>query len=56
MTMHSPPLEGNYCDEHGKAVKPATVQDCNRHIRCSDKSARMTKTLALLADGFGDGQ
>jgi hypothetical protein len=24
---HSPPLEGNFCDEQGKAVKPAIIQD-----------------------------
>ena len=25
--MHSMPLEGNFCDKQGKAVKPATIQD-----------------------------
>jgi hypothetical protein len=29
-SMHSPPLEGNFCNEHGKAMKPAIIQDCNR--------------------------
>jgi len=29
MNMHS--LEGNFCNEHVKAVKLATVQDCKRH-------------------------
>jgi len=34
MNMHSPPLEGNFCDEHGRAVKPATIQDFNRQVGC----------------------
>ena len=25
--MHSPSVKGNFCDEHGKAVKLAIVQD-----------------------------
>jgi hypothetical protein len=25
--MHSPLLQGNFCDEHGKALKPAITQD-----------------------------
>ena len=37
MNMHSPPLEGNFCDEHGRAVKPATIQDSNRQVGCVDK-------------------
>ena len=28
--MRSPPMKGNFCDEHGKAVKLAIIQDCNR--------------------------
>jgi hypothetical protein len=27
MHMHSPPSQGNFCDEHRKVVKPATVQN-----------------------------
>jgi len=37
MNMHSPPLEGNFCDEHGRAVKLATIQDSNRQVGCVDK-------------------
>jgi hypothetical protein len=28
--IHDPPREGNYCDEHGNAIKPAIVADYNR--------------------------
>ena len=40
--MYSPPLEGNFCDDHGKAMKPAIIRDCNRHMGYVDKSDRMT--------------
>jgi len=25
MNMHHPPVEGNFCDEHGNTLKPAIV-------------------------------
>jgi hypothetical protein len=34
----SPQLEGSFCDEHVKAVKPAVIQESNRHLRYVDKS------------------
>jgi hypothetical protein len=40
--MHSPPLEGNFCDEHGKTMKLAIIQDYNRHMGYVDKSDHMT--------------
>jgi hypothetical protein len=33
MNMLSPPAEGNFCDKHGKGLKPARVQDESRHTR-----------------------
>jgi len=30
--------EGNFCDEYGNAVKPAIVQDINRHMEYPDRS------------------
>ena len=47
MNMHSPPLEGNFCNEHGKAVKLAIVQDCNRHTGYVDKSDHVTNTYFI---------
>jgi hypothetical protein len=44
--MHSQPLEGNFCDEHGKAMKPAIMQDYNRHIGYIDKSDHMTNSYS----------
>jgi len=44
--MHSSPLEGNFCDECGKAMKPAIMHDCTRHGYI-DKSARMTNSYSL---------
>ena len=45
--LHSPPLEGNFCDEHGKAMKPAIIQDCNRHMGYVDKSDCMTNSYSI---------
>jgi hypothetical protein len=30
--MHCPAAEGNFCDEYENALKPATVQDYNKHM------------------------
>ena len=50
--MHYPPLEGNFCDKQGKAVKPAIIQDT------WDMWTNLTAwwTLTLLADRLGNGQ
>jgi hypothetical protein len=44
INMHSPPLDSNFCDEDGKAVKPAIIQDYNRHKGNVDKSDCMTNS------------
>ena len=46
MNMHSPPLEGNFCNEQGKAVKLAIV-DYNRHTGYVDKSDHITNTYSI---------
>jgi hypothetical protein len=35
--IHQPPAEGNFCDDHGNALKPAIVQECNKHMGYVDK-------------------
>jgi hypothetical protein len=35
--MHHPPAEGNFCDEHGNALKPVIIQDYNRHGVCGQE-------------------
>jgi len=45
--LHSPPLEGNFCDEHGKAMKPAIIQDYSRHMGYADKSDCMTNSYSI---------
>jgi len=42
MNMHPSPLEGNFSDDHGKTMKPAIIQDCNRRMGYADESDRMT--------------
>jgi hypothetical protein len=45
--MHHHPAEGNFCDEYGNALKPAIVQDYNRHMGYVDKSDRMTNSYSI---------
>jgi hypothetical protein len=46
--MHSPPaMEGNFCDEHGNALKPQTVQDYNQHMGYVGKGDRMTTSYSI---------
>jgi len=52
--MHSMPLEGNFCDKQGKAVKSARIQGYNRHKGYVKKSHRKSKFL-LLAGRLGNG-
>jgi len=35
--MHTPPVEGNFCDESGHAVKPHVTEDYNAHMGYVDK-------------------
>jgi hypothetical protein len=44
--MHRSPAEGNFCDKHGNAVKPAIVKDYNRHMGYVDKSDHMTDSYS----------
>jgi hypothetical protein len=47
MNMHSTPLDRNFCDEDGKAVKPAIIQDYNRHKGNVNNSDCMTKSYSI---------
>jgi len=46
--MRSPQLEDSFCDEHMKAVKPAIIQESNRHLRYVDKSYHMTNSYSII--------
>jgi len=45
--IHSLSLEGNFYDEHGKAMKPAMIQNYNRHMRYVDKSDCVINTYSI---------
>jgi hypothetical protein len=47
MNLQSPPLEGNFCDEHGNAVNLGMVQDYNRCMGYVDKSDHMTNSYSI---------
>jgi len=42
--IRDPPREGNYRDEHGNAIKPAIVADCDRHMRNVNNADRMANS------------
>jgi hypothetical protein len=46
-TMHHPPANGNFCDEHGNAIKPEIIQDYNRHMGYVDLGDRMTNSYSI---------
>jgi len=45
--MHTPPVEGNFCDESGRAVRPRVIVDYNTHMRYVDKSDRMANSYGI---------
>ena len=32
--IHDTPVDGNFCDGRGNAIKPLTVADCKPHVCC----------------------
>jgi hypothetical protein len=44
---HVSPAEGNFCDESGNALKPAIVEDYNRHMGYADKSDKMANSYSI---------
>ncbi|PNF34414.1 hypothetical protein B7P43_G13948 [Cryptotermes secundus] len=45
--MHPPPLDGNFRDESGRAIKPHVIEDYNAHMGFVDKSDRMVNSYGI---------
>jgi len=45
--MHAPPVEGNFTDESGQAIRPRIVEDCNAYMGFVDKSDRMVNSYGI---------
>ena len=45
--MHAPPVEGNFTDESGQAIKPRVVEDYNAYMGFVDKSDRMVNSYGI---------
>jgi hypothetical protein len=45
--MHDPPVEGNFSDESGCAIKPTVVEDYNTYMGFVDKSDRMVNSYGI---------
>jgi len=45
--MHAPPVEGNFTDESGQAIKPRVVEYYNTHMGFVDKADRMVSSYGI---------
>ena len=45
--MHVPPVEGNFTQESGQAIKPRVVEDYNAYMGFVDKSDRMVNSYII---------
>ena len=45
--MHSPPVEGNFTDDSGQAIKPSVIEDYNVYMGFVDKSDRMVNSYGI---------
>ena len=44
MNMHAPPVEGNFTQESGQAIRPCVVEDYNAYMGFVDKSHRIVSS------------
>jgi hypothetical protein len=49
--IRDPRREGNYRDEHGKAIKPVILADYNRHMGYFGSADRMANSYNCSCDG-----
>jgi len=45
--MHAPPVEGNFTDESGQAIKPRVVEYYNTRMGFVDKADRMVSSYGI---------
>jgi len=45
--MHTPPVEGSFCNESGHAVKPHVIEVYNAHMQYVDKSERRVNSYRI---------
>jgi hypothetical protein len=45
--MHPAPVEGNFNDESGHAIKPRLIEDYNANMGFVDKSDRMANNYGI---------
>ena len=45
--MHAPPVEGNFTQESGQAIRPRVVEDYNAYMRFVAKSDRMVNSYGI---------
>ena len=45
--MHAPPVEGNFNQESGQAIRPRVVEDYNAYMGFVDKSNKMVNSYGI---------
>jgi hypothetical protein len=45
--MLAPPVEGNFTQESGQAIKPRVIEDYNAYMAFVDKSDRMVNSYGI---------
>jgi hypothetical protein len=45
--MHAPPVEGNFTQESGQAIRPGVIEDYNAYVGFVDKSDRMVNSYGI---------
>jgi len=45
--IHNVPVEGNFCSEGVRAIKPQIVMDYNHHMGYVDKGERMANSYSI---------
>jgi hypothetical protein len=50
--IHNAPVEGDFCNEGGKAIKPQIVMDYNHHMGYVVKGDRMANSYSISCRTF----
>ena len=50
--IHNAPVEGNFCNERGRAIKPQIVMDYNHHMGYGDKGNSVANRYSVNNQTF----
>jgi len=50
MNMHTPPVEGNFTDKSGQAIRPRVVDDYNAYMGVVERQTEWSTAMELLVE------